>query len=94
VILGAMLGTVAAGVMGSVLVGLSPAKAAIAGLVTALVAVMADLAVSYAEAGRDLAGAPSSLWIARHLQGPLGGFALAAPAAYALSVLLLVPSLT
>lgn len=93
VILGAMAGTVAAGYMGSVLVGLHPPRAAIAGLVTALVAVLADLAVSYAEAGRALAGESSPLWIARHMQGPLGGFALAAPVAYVLSVMVLVTNL-
>jgi hypothetical protein len=93
VVLGAMAGTVAAGYAGSVLVGLHPSRAAIAGLVTALVAVLADLAVSYAEAGRALAGEPSPLWLARHMQGPLGGFALAAPVAYVLSVMLLVTNL-
>jgi hypothetical protein len=31
------------------------------------------------------------MWIARHMQGPLGGFALAAPLAYLMSVLFLVP---
>jgi hypothetical protein len=95
VIVGAMAGTATAGVVGSVLVGLQsqPGKAAIAGLVTATAAIMADLAVSYAEAGRELGGETSSLWIARHMQGPLGGFALAAPAAYILSVMVLVPGL-
>jgi hypothetical protein len=93
VVLGAMAGTVAAGYAGSVLGGLHPSRAAIAGLVTALVAVLADLAVSYAEAGRALAGEPSPLWLARHMQGPLGGFALAAPVAYVLSVMLLVTNL-
>jgi hypothetical protein len=88
-----MAGTVAAGYAGSVLVGLHPPRAAIAGLVTAMVAVLADLAVSYAEAGRALAGEPSPLWLARHMQGPLGGFALAAPVAYVLSVMLLVTNL-
>ena len=58
-----------------------------------MAAIMADLAVSYAEAGRELAGEPSALWIARHMQGPLGGYALAAPAAYVLSVMVLVPGL-
>jgi hypothetical protein len=33
-----------------------------------------------------LAGEPPTLWVARHLQGPLAGFALAAPLAYAMSV--------
>jgi hypothetical protein len=55
-----------------------------------MAAIMADLAVSYAEVGRDLDGEASSLWIARHMQGPVSGIALAAPAAYVLSVMLLV----
>lgn len=93
VVLGAMAGTVVAGVAGSYLAGLHPSRAAVAGLVTAMVAVMADLAVSYAEAGRRLDGRPPALWIARHLQGPLGGFALAAPAAYILSVMVLISNL-
>ena len=93
VILGAMAGTAAAGAAGLVLAGLNPEKTAIAGLVTAMAAIMADLAVSYAEADRELGGEPSALWIARHMQGPLGGFALAAPAAYILSVMVLVPGL-
>jgi hypothetical protein len=93
VVLGAMAGTVAASVMGSVLVGLDPPRAAIAGLATALVAVLADLAVSYAEVSRELDGRQPALWIARHLQGPLGGFALASPVAYVLSVMVLVTNL-
>jgi hypothetical protein len=90
VVLGAMAGTAAAAVVGANLVGLHPPRTAVAGLVTAMAAIMADLAVSYAEVGRDLDGEASSLWIARHMQGPVSGFALAAPAAYVLSVMLLV----
>ncbi len=93
VVLGAMAGTVAASVMGSELAGLHPSGAAITGLVTALVAVLADLAVSYAEVSRQLDGERPALWIARHLQGPLGGFALASPVAYVLSVMVLVTNL-
>lgn len=93
VLLGAMAGTGSAALAGSMLVGISTSNAAVAGLVTAMAAIMADLAISYAEAGRRLAGAPPRLWVARHLQGPLAGFALAAPAAYVLSVMLLVPAL-
>lgn len=95
VVLGAMAGTATAGAIGSVLAGLQshPGRAAVAGLVTVVAAIMADLAVSYAEVGRELGGEDSSLWIARHMQGPLGGFALAAPAAYILSVMVLVPGL-
>jgi hypothetical protein len=93
VVLGGMAGTAAAAVAGSYLVGVSAGNAALVGLVTAMAAVMADLAVSYVEAGRRLAGEASRWWIARHLQGPLAGFALAAPAVYVLSVMLLVPAL-
>ena len=35
-----------------------------------------------------MAGEPPTMWMARHMQGPLGGFALAAPAAYAMSIIL------
>jgi hypothetical protein len=29
------------------------------------------------------------MWLARHMQGPLGGFALAAPVAYAIAAVFL-----
>lgn len=93
IVFGAMVGTGAAAVLGSYLVGLSPRYAAVAGLATALVAVMSDLAVGYAEAGRRLAGEAPTLWLARHMQGPLVAFALAAPVAYLMSVLVLIPEL-
>ncbi|SBT48465.1 hypothetical protein [Micromonospora auratinigra] len=89
VVAGAMLGTLTSAVLGSYLVGFTPTSAALVGLVTAGTAVLADLAVGYAEAGRLMAGEPPTMWIARHMQGPLGGFALAAPAAYAMCVLFL-----
>lgn len=90
VVLGAMLGTGAAALAGSVIDGLTIGSAAAAGLVTALVAVVVDLSVGYAEAGRSIAGEPPALWAARQAQGPLAAFALAAPAAYAASALLLL----
>ncbi|MFU8875242.1 hypothetical protein [Micromonospora sp. SL4-19] len=89
VVAGAMVGTLTSAVLGSYLVGFTPTSAALVGLVTAATAVLADLAVGYAEAGRLMAGEPPTMWIARHMQGPLGGFALAAPAAYAMCVLFL-----
>ncbi|MFD2767654.1 hypothetical protein [Micromonospora eburnea] len=89
VVVGAMLGTLTSAVLGSYLVGFTPTSAALVGLVTAATAVLTDLAVGYAEAGRLMAGEPPTMWIARHMQGPLGGFALAAPAAYAMCVLFL-----
>lgn len=89
VVAGAMLGTLTSAVLGSYLVGFTPTSAALVGVVTAATAVLADLAVGYAEAGRLMAGEPPTMWAARHMQGPLGGFALAAPAAYAMCVLFL-----
>ncbi|GAA1896888.1 hypothetical protein [Asanoa iriomotensis] len=89
VIFGAMVGTLLSAVLGSFLYSFSPSSAAMVGLVTAVAAVLADLAADYAEAGRQMAGDPPTLWVARHMQGPLGGFALAAPAAYVMTVLFL-----
>lgn len=86
VVLGAMLGTLASAALGSVLVlPFTPAKGAVIGLIAAVVASLVDLAVNFAEAGRTLAGDAPTFWVARHMQGPLGAFALAAPAAYALA---------
>lgn len=85
-----MVGTLVSAVLGSYLVTpFTPTRAAIIGLVAAVTAVLADLAVGYAEAGRLMAGEPPTMWVARHMQGPLGGFALAAPAAYAMCKLVL-----
>jgi hypothetical protein len=87
IILGAMLGTLGAAALGSVLVlPFTPAKGAILGLVAAGIAVLVDLAVNFTEAGRSMAGEAPTFWVARHMQGPLGSFALAAPVAYALTV--------
>lgn len=93
VVVGAMAGTGAAVLASTYLVGLHPGSTAAAGLVTAMAAIMADLGASYADASRELDGAPGAWWFARHLQGPLGGYALAGAAAYVLSVILLIPNL-
>ncbi|GIE97938.1 hypothetical protein Ari01nite_54030 [Paractinoplanes rishiriensis] len=86
VVLGAMLGTLAAAALGSVLVlPFTPAKGAVVGLIAAVVASLVDLAVNFDEAGRRLAGDAPTFWVARHMQGPLGAFALTAPFAYALA---------
>jgi hypothetical protein len=90
VILGAMLGTLAAAGLGSVLVlPFNPGKGAILGLVAAGLAGLVDLAVNYTEASRSMAGDAPTFWLARHMQGPLGAFALASPVAYALTVFFL-----
>lgn len=91
VVIGAMLGTAAAAYLGAYLRGFEPGNAALLGLVAAVAAVLADLSVGYAEAGRRIAGEPPTMWVARHLQGPLAGFALASPLAYLLSVIFFVP---
>ncbi len=93
VVVGAMAGTAVGALASTHLVGLHPGTTAVAALVTSMVAVMADLAVSYADASRELDDVPDAWWFVRHLQGPLGGYALAGAAAYVLSVMLLVHSL-
>jgi hypothetical protein len=90
VVLGTMAGTAAAGAIGQILAGIPNLQTAIAGLATAVVAVMIDLSVGYAEASRHIDGDAPALWLARHIQGPLGAFAFAAPAAYLASYLLLL----
>nr|WP_127499358.1 hypothetical protein [Actinoplanes solisilvae] len=86
IVLGAMLGTLAAAALGSVLVlPFTPAKGAVVGLIAVVVAHLVDLAVNFGQAGRQLAGDAPTFWVARHMQGPLGAFALLAPTAYALS---------
>lgn len=88
VIVGAMAGTAAAAVAGAPIVLITPATGAVIGLGTAICAVATDLAVGYAEAGREIAGDEPTMWLARHMQGPLGAFALAAPVTYILGDLL------
>lgn len=88
IVLGTMIGTGVAGYLGSLLVGFTPASAAAVGAATAGAAVLADLTMGFAEAGRELAGDPPTMWLARHMTGPLAGFALAAPVAYLVTNLL------
>lgn len=89
-ILGAMLGTLAAAALGSVLVlPFNPGKGAVLGLVAAGLAALVDLAVNFTEAGRNMAGEAPTFWLARHMQGPLGAFALASPVTYALTIFFL-----
>jgi hypothetical protein len=94
VVLGAMVGSATGALLGSLIEGFEPGTGALVGFVSAFVAVLADLASGYSEASREPAGEPGSFWLVRHLQGPLAGFALAAPAAYLISVLYLVPHLS
>ena len=85
VVLGAMLGTLVAAAMGSFLVlPFTPAKGAVIGLIAVVVAQI-DLAVNFGQAGRRLAGDAPTFWVARHMQGPLGAFAVIAAVAYALT---------
>lgn len=88
VIVGAMVGTGVAGLVGYLLDGLQTLPTAFAGLAAAVIALMIDLSVNYADAGRRLAGAAPSWWLVRHMQGPLTAFALAAPVAYVAKLIL------
>jgi hypothetical protein len=88
VILGTMVGTVVASYIGRYMLFYTPKTAALVGALAAAVAIAADLTLNFAEAGRELEGDPPTMWLARHMQGPLAGFALAAPTAYLLNVFL------
>jgi hypothetical protein len=88
IIAGAMAGTAAGAVAGLLVDGLSTFDGAIAGMAAVLVAVVVDLGTGYAEAGRRLEGDAPFMWLARHMQGPLGAFAFAAPVSYVVGVIL------
>jgi hypothetical protein len=92
IVLGAMVGTGVAAYLGAYVVGFSPSSAAIVGMAAAGAAAFADLTIGFAETGREVAGDAPTLWLARHMQGPLAGFALAAPVIYLISILFLSPS--
>lgn len=90
VIVGAMLGTLAAAGLGSVLVlPFTPGKGAVLGFLVAGIAGLVDLAVNYSEVGRRMAGETPTFWVARHMQGPLGAFALTLPGAYVMTAFFL-----
>ncbi|HZE39495.1 MAG TPA: hypothetical protein VE172_11865 [Stackebrandtia sp.] len=86
VVIGAMVGTAVAAYAATVLDGPTPPRAALGGLVIGLVAVLADLAVGYIQAGRRIAGEGVALWPVRHSLGPVLAFGAVAPVAYLLSV--------
>jgi hypothetical protein len=88
VIAGAMAGTAAGAVAGLLVDGMSTFDGAIAGMAAVLVAVVVDLGTGYAESGRKLEGDAPFMWLARHLQGPVGAFAFAAPVSYVVGVIL------
>jgi hypothetical protein len=88
VIAGAMAGTAAAAIAGLLVDGMTTLDGAIAGMAAVLVAVVVDLGTGYAEAGRKLEGDAPFMWLARHMQGPLGAFAFAAPACFVVGVIL------
>ena len=89
VVLGAMVGTAVSAYSGVLLIGPSPARAAVAGLVVGVTAVLADLGVTYTNVARRLAGESVAPWPVRHALGPLLAFAFAAPMAYLIGVLYL-----
>lgn len=87
IVVGAMLGTLVAAELGNLLsIPFTPGVGAIFGFVAAGLAGLVDLGVNYGEAGRVMAGSAPTMWVARHMQGPLGAFALAAPVTYLLAV--------
>jgi hypothetical protein len=88
VVAGAMAGTAAAAIAGGLVDGMSTLEGALAGMAAVLIAVVVDLGTGYAEAGRKLEGDAPFMWLARHMQGPLGAFAFAAPASYVVGVIL------
>lgn len=88
VVAGAMAGTAAGAVAGALVDGLGTLEGALAGMAAVLVAVVVDLGTGYAEAGRKLEGDAPFMWLARHMQGPLGAFAFAAPVSYVVAVIL------
>lgn len=95
IVAGTMAGTGVAAWAGWLLMGVSTGMAALGGLLVALLALLSDLGMGYAETGRRLAGEPVDgprSW-ARLALGPLVALAVAAPATYLLSVLLLVRGL-
>jgi hypothetical protein len=88
VIAGAMTGTAAGAVVGGLVEGMTVLGGALVGMATVLIAVVVDLGTGYAEAGRKLEGDAPFMWLARHMQGPLGAFAFAAPASYIAGLIL------
>jgi hypothetical protein len=88
VIAGAMSGTAAAAIAGGLVDGMGTLEGALVGMAAVLIAVVVDLGTGYAEAGRKLEGDAPFMWLARHMQGPLGAFAFAAPASYVAGVIL------
>jgi hypothetical protein len=88
VVAGSMAGTAAGAIAGGLVDGISTLEGALVGMAAVLIAVVVDLGTGYAEAGRKLEGDAPFMWLARHMQGPLGAFAFAAPAAYVAGMIL------
>jgi hypothetical protein len=88
IIAGAMAGTGAAAIAAGLVDGIGTLQGALAGMAVVLVALVVDLGTGYAEAGRTLEGDAPFMWLARHMQGPLGAFAFAAPVCYVVGVIL------
>jgi hypothetical protein len=82
IVAGAMTGTAAGAVAGGLVEGMSVLSGALVGMAAVLIAVVVDLGTGYAEAGRKLEGDAPFMWLARHMQGPLGAFAFVGPASY------------
>jgi hypothetical protein len=85
VVIGTMCGTAAAAYAGLVIEGPEPGPAAIGGLLVALTAVLADLALGYMAASRRIDGDGAAPWPVTGVAGPLLAFAAAGPVVYLLS---------
>jgi hypothetical protein len=88
IVAGTMMGPAVAGYIGKYIVMFTPGTAAIVGAIAAVVAMLTDLTIGFAEAGRELEGDAPTMWLARHMQSPLAGFALASVACYVINMYL------
>jgi hypothetical protein len=86
---GVVAGTVA-GYLAGGHYGLATERAALAGLVIGLAAVLTDVGVSWGTAGRELAAETPAGWPAKLLLGPAAAVAVAALTGYVLGVLVLL----
>ncbi|GID15152.1 hypothetical protein [Actinocatenispora rupis] len=91
VVVGGVVASTATGYAVGVATGLPAVGSAVAGLVMGLAAVLSDIGVSFGSSGRELSGEPRHGAPARFLLGPAFAFAAAAPVAYVLGWLVLLP---
>lgn len=91
VVAGGVLAATTVGYAAGVVTGLPAVESAVAGLVMGLAAVLSDVGVSFGSSGLELSGEPGHRWPARFLLGPAFAATAAAPVAYVLGWLVLLP---